>query len=240
VNDLADPYLSVVIPAFNEERRLPRTLERLQEFLKTFPRSHEIVVVDDGSTDGTVRVAEASGVVVRRNEENRGKGFSVRRGMLSARGEVRLMTDADLSTPIEELPRLIAKLDEDYDVAIGSRALPGASIEVRQSAFREGTGRVFNRLVKWIVLSGLEDTQCGFKLFTADAAKEAFGPARLDGFCFDVEVLFIAKSRGMRIAEVPVTWRNDAATHVSALRGGLAFLDILRIRWNAALGLYAR
>jgi glycosyltransferase involved in cell wall biosynthesis len=236
---VSDPELSIVVPAYNEELRLPRTLERLQAFLRTFPRSSEIVVVDDGSTDGTVAVAEAAGVRVERYGENRGKGFAVRRGMLAARGEVRLMTDADLSTPIEELPRLMGKLGEGYDVVIGSRALPGASIEVRQSAFREGTGRVFNTLVQWIVVRGLQDTQCGFKLFTKAAAVESFSAARLDGFCFDVEVLFIATRRGYRIAEVPVVWRNDAATRVSALRGGLAFLDILRIRWNAVRGLYA-
>jgi dolichyl-phosphate beta-glucosyltransferase len=236
---VSDPFLSVVIPAFNEAARLPRTLERVTAFLRGFEHTSEIVVVDDGSTDGTDRLAGAhSSVTLVRNETNRGKGHSVRRGMLAARGQYRLMTDADLSTPIEELPRLLATLEAGYDVVIGSRALPGAAIEVRQSRFREGTGRVFNRLVQWLVMSGLEDTQCGFKLFTRDAAEEAFGAARLDGFCFDVEVLFIAKSRGLRIAEVPVIWRNDAATHVNAFRGGLAFLDIVRIRANALLGRY--
>jgi dolichyl-phosphate beta-glucosyltransferase len=236
------PYLSVVIPAFNEARRLPRTLERVALFLRGFQKPYEIVVVDDGSADTTGSLAREVGgdsLVLARNDTNRGKGYSVRRGMLLARGERRLMTDADLSTPMEELPRLMTLLDEGYDVAIGSRALPGSSIEVRQGRLREGMGRIFNRLVQGLVLPGLEDTQCGFKLFTSAAAQECFSRARLDGFCFDVEVLVIARSRGRRIAEVPVVWRNDAATHVSAFRGGLAFLDILRIRKNAALGRYA-
>jgi dolichyl-phosphate beta-glucosyltransferase len=235
------PALSVVIPAFNEARRLPKTLERVTTFLEAKSASFEIVVVDDGSTDETATIVipnERTRLL--RNEGNKGKGYSVRRGMLEARGERRLMTDADLSTPIEELPRLEARLDQGYDVAIGSRALPGASIEIRQSRFRESTGRVFNRLVQGLVLSGLEDTQCGFKLFTAKAAEGAFALARLDGFCFDVEALFIARREGSRIAEVPVIWRNDTASTVSTLRGGLAFFDILRIRWNAALGRYSR
>jgi dolichyl-phosphate beta-glucosyltransferase len=158
--------------------------------------------------------------------------------MLLARGERRLMTDADLSTPIEELPRLLARMDEGYDVAIGSRALPGANIEVHQSWYRENAGRVFNLLVRAIALPGLHDTQCGFKVWRADAAREAFGVARLDGFCFDVEVLFVARRRGRRIVEIPVTWRNDAATRVGTFRGMAAFTDLLRIRVNEWRGRY--
>jgi dolichyl-phosphate beta-glucosyltransferase len=239
---VSSPFLSVVIPAFNEARRLPGTLERVVAFLEGLGKTFEVVVVDDGSTDGTAeRAREVVGdaLVLSANDGNRGKGYSVRRGMLLARGERRLMTDADLSTPIEELPRLMGLLDQGYDVAIGSRALPGSSVEVRQGRFREGMGRIFNRLVQGLVLPGLEDTQCGFKLFAAKAAAEAFAPARLDGFCFDVEVLFIARSLGFKIAEVPVIWRNDAATHVSTLRGALAFLDIVRIRMNSLQGRYA-
>ena len=149
------------------------------------------------------------------------------------------MTDADLSTPIEELARLEAALADGHDVAIGSRALPGANVEVRQPWYREATGRLFNLLVRLLVLPGLHDTQCGFKLFTAAAAAAAFGPARLDGFSFDVEALYVARRRGLRIAEVPVTWRNDAATRVGLLRGGLAFLDLVRIRVNGWSGRYA-
>ena len=222
--------LSVVVPAYNEEARLPPTLARVQEFLATSGLTHEIVVVDDGSRDGTVRVAEAAGVTVLGGEPNRGKGYAVRRGMLAARGTRRLMTDADLSTPMEDLTSLMAKLDEGFDVAIASRALAGSKVEVHQPWYRENMGRVFNFVVRTLLLPDLHDTQCGFKLFTADATEKAFGPARLDGFSFDVEVLYLARRAGLKIAEVPVTWRNDEATRVRAMQGAKAFLDVLRIR----------
>jgi dolichyl-phosphate beta-glucosyltransferase len=235
------PALSVVIPAYNEAKRLPRTLERVLAYLCGRGASFEILVVDDGSSDGTADCVRALGdprVTAVRNAANRGKGYSVRRGMLLARGERRLMTDADLSTPIEELERFHSHMDQGHDIVIASRALPGANIEVRQPWYRENMGRVFNVMVRLIVLPGLLDTQCGFKLFSARAAEEAFARARLDGFSFDVETLFIARRRGLRILEVPVTWRNDAATHVGLLRGFLAFLDLVRIRARALLGSY--
>jgi dolichyl-phosphate beta-glucosyltransferase len=235
---VSDPFLSVVIPAFNEAERLPRTLERVGAFLRAFGRGHEILVVDDGSKDGTAERARAAGATVLRNEANRGKGHAVRRGMLEARGQRRLMTDADLSTPIEELPRFLEKLDEGYDVVIGSRALPGARIEVHQPWFRENTGRLYNLFVRVLALRGLRDTQCGFKLWSADAARAAFADARLDGFSFDVEALYLARRRGYRIAELPVIWRNDAATRVSLGGGSVAFPDLLRIRWNDWMGRY--
>ena len=237
---MSTPDLSVVIPAYNEGTRLPATLERIRAYLAQ-RGSHEIVIVDDGSSDDTAEVARREGgpgAVVVSNETNRGKGYSVRRGMLLAIGQRRLMSDADLSTPIEELLRLTAKLDEGYDVAIASRALPGANIEVHQSWYRESMGRVFNLCVRLVALPGLFDTQCGFKLFSADAAQAAFSPCRLDGFSFDVEALVAARRRGYRIAEIPVTWRNDAATRVTSLRGFLAFLDLLRIRANLMAGRY--
>jgi dolichyl-phosphate beta-glucosyltransferase len=148
------------------------------------------------------------------------------------------MTDADLSTPIEELERLGARMDEGYDVVIGSRALPGARIEVRQPWFRENSGRLFNLFVRALAVPGVTDTQCGFKLFSAAAARDVFSAARLDGFSFDVEALFLARRKGYRIAEVPILWRNDAATRVSLVRGFLAFPDLLRIRANAWTGRY--
>jgi dolichyl-phosphate beta-glucosyltransferase len=233
--------LSVVIPAYNEVLRLPSTLARVQDYLAGRGEEHEIVVVDDGSTDATAEVARAAGNVVRvlRHEPNRGKGFAARRGMLAAAGERRLMTDADLSTPIGELAGLEAALDRGYDVAIGSRAVAGARIEVRQPAYREAMGRLFNVVVQLLLLPGVSDTQCGFKLFTAAAAVAAFGPCRLDGFSFDVEALYAARRRGLRIAEVPVVWRNDAATRVSLGGGGAAFVDLLRIRLRALRGAYS-
>jgi dolichyl-phosphate beta-glucosyltransferase len=237
---MSRPDLSVVIPAYNEALRLPSTLARVRDYLAGRGEEYEIVVVDDGSTDATAEVARAAGDLVRvlRHEPNRGKGFAARRGMLAAAGERRLMTDADLSTPIEELEGLEAALDRGYDVAIGSRAVAGARIEVRQPAYREAMGRLFNVLVQALLLPGVSDTQCGFKLFTAAAAAAAFAPCRLDGFSFDVEALFAARRRGLRIAEVPVLWRNDAATRVSLGGGGTAFVDLLRIRFRALRGAY--
>jgi dolichyl-phosphate beta-glucosyltransferase len=169
---------------------------------------------------------------------NRGKGYAARAGMLAALGERRLMTDADLSTPIEELPRLEAALDEGAAVAIGSRAVPGARVEVHQPLYREAMGRLFNLLVQALLLPGLEDTQCGFKLWRGDAAAAAFSVCRLDGFSFDVEALYVARRLGLSVAELPVIWRNDAASRVSLGGGAFAFLDLLRIRWSAARGRY--
>jgi len=235
------PRLSIVVPAYNEELRLPRTLRRLREWSQAAGESPELVVVDDGSTDATAEVARAEAgesLVLLRHDKNRGKGAAVRRGMLAATGRRRLMTDADLSTPIEELPRLERELDGGADVAIGSRAVAGARIEVRQPIARESMGRLFNALVQLILLPGLQDTQCGFKLFTDAAAVIAFSAGRLDGFSFDVEALYVATRRGLRVAEVPVVWRNDTATRVSLAGGAAAFRDLFRIRTLALRGAY--
>jgi dolichyl-phosphate beta-glucosyltransferase len=235
------PALSIVIPAYNEKLRLPATLAKIDTYLRAAHPDNEVVVVDDGSTDGTAEAARAAGIStlsVLDHAPNRGKGYAVRRGMLAARGARRLMTDADLSTPIEDLDRLSRALDAGADVAIGSRALETSNVILRQPWYREGMGRLFNVFVRLLVLPDLRDTQCGFKLFTAAAAEKAFLPARLDGFSFDVESLYIARRRGLRISEIGVTWRNDEATHVGWRRGGEAFLDLLRIRLNAARGRY--
>jgi dolichyl-phosphate beta-glucosyltransferase len=238
---VTEPALSVVIPAFNEADRLPKTLARLREWLSERQRPYEIIVVDDGSVDGTADAAREAGgetLVLLRHTPNRGKGHAVRRGMLAATGQRRLMTDADLSTPIEELPKLMAELDRGIPIAIGSRAVEGARIEVHQPVFREAMGRLFNRLVQTLLLPGLQDTQCGFKLFTGPAAELTFGASRLDGFSFDVEALYIAGCHGLRIAEVPVVWRNDEASRVSLGGGGTAFVDLVRIRMLAWRGAY--
>jgi dolichyl-phosphate beta-glucosyltransferase len=234
------PSLSVVIPAYNEARRLPATLATVRAYLQRTNREHEIVVVDDGSRDATAQIAREAGDDVRvlRHEPNRGKGYAVRQGMLAATGARRLICDADLSTPIEDLERLEAEIDRGRDVAIGSRAVAGARIEVHQSAYREAMGRLFNRLVQALLLPGLHDTQCGFKLFTARAAVGAFSVSSLDGFSFDVEALYVARHQGLRIAEVPVTWRNDAATRVGLGGGAAAFADLARIRLRAWRGSY--
>lgn len=227
--------LSVVIPAYNEENRLPGTLAAILLFLRARGRAFEIVVVDDGSTDQTVAIAEQAGPEVRvlKNPGNRGKGYSVRNGMLSAQGEWRLMCDADLSTPIEELSALEEALQGGAQIAIASRAVEGAQLEKRQSIMRESSGRFFNLLVRWLHLKGIKDTQCGFKLFTAGAAEAAFRESRLDGFAFDVEALVLARRQGFTIREVPVRWRNDEQSRVSFGRGLAAFIDLFRLRFRA-------
>ena len=226
--------LSVVIPAFNEENRLPGTLATMLRFLRERGAAFEIVVVDDGSKDRTAEVARQAGPEVRvlQNPGNRGKGYSVRHGMLNAQGQWRLMSDADLSTPIEELKTLEAALTEGAQIAIASRAVSGANLEKRQSIMRESSGRFFNLIVRWLHLRGIKDTQCGFKLFSAAAAEAAFRDSKLDGFAFDVEALVLARRAGFKIREVAVTWRNDEQSRVSFGRGVAAFVDLFRLRFR--------
>ncbi|MEO5760917.1 MAG: dolichyl-phosphate beta-glucosyltransferase [Vicinamibacteria bacterium] len=225
------PVLSVVIPSYNEEKRLPATLATLLPYLRGRGESFEVVVVNDGSKDATSAVAIQAGPEVRviENPGNRGKGYSVRNGMLNARGAWRLMTDADLSTPIEDLEVLKAALTDGAQVAIASRAVAGANLEKRQSMARESSGRFFNLIVQWLHLPGIRDTQCGFKLFSAAAAEAAFRHARLDGFAFDVEALVLAKRAGFKIKEVPVTWRNDDQSRVNFLSGLAAFGELFKL-----------
>ncbi len=237
--------ISIIIPAYNEEKRLPATLQQVICYLKRGNWSFaEIVVVDDGSSDGTVAVAEQAlreypAWRVLRNPGNRGKGCAVRNGMLQCRGEWALFTDADLSTPIEELEKLwVAAERQGVEVAAGSRALDRKLIGVHQSWFRENAGRLFNVVMRMITGLPFRDTQCGFKLFEAHASREIFARQALDGFGFDVEVLFIARRLGYRALEVPVKWNDVQGTKVSALRGLAAFLDPLRVRWNQIRGRY--
>lgn len=234
------PSLSIVIPAYNEEPRLAATLERISEYLASqAPPFAEILVVDDGSRDCTAQVAARfPGVRVLRNPGNRGKGYSVRHGMLEARGEWTMFTDADLSTPVEELEKLWAAAREGAAVAIGSRALDRSLIGVHQPYLRETSGRLFNLFMRMVTGLPFHDTQCGFKLFRSCAARKIFARQSLDGFGFDVEVLFIARRLGYPVAEVPVRWNDVAGTKVSLARGMQAFLDPLRIRWNQLTGRY--
>jgi len=226
--------LSIIIPAYNEEKRLPATLERIREYLCAVPWEFaEIIVVDDGSRDATREVAERAGARVLANPGNRGKGYSVRHGMLEAKAEWALLTDADLSAPIEELDKLWnAAAQARATVAIGSRALDRALIGVRQPTFRDFSGRFFNLVMRAVTGLPFHDTQCGFKLFEAAAAREIFSRQRLDGFGFDVEVLYIARLLGCQCLEVPVRWNDVAGSKVSLMRGLGAFLDLLRVRWN--------
>jgi glycosyltransferase involved in cell wall biosynthesis len=232
--------ISIIIPAFNEEKRLPATLQKVREHLALRSWEYaEIVVVDDGSRDATAEAARAAGARVLANPGNRGKGYSVRHGMLEAKGDWALFTDADLSAPIEELEKLWAAAErERARVAIGSRALDRSLIGVHQPLFREMMGRCFNLARRLITGLPFRDTQCGFKLFEARAAAEIFRRQLLDGFGFDVEVLFIARRLGFRTVETPVRWNDAAGTTVSLGRGVMAFLDPLKVRWNAIRGRY--
>lgn len=230
------PHLSIVIPAFNEERRLEQTLLRLQAYCELQAYSSEIIVVDDGSADGTADLvmriaAKGRGIRLLKNAQNSGKGYSVRRGMLEAQGEYRLFSDADLSAPIEEVEKLLPLFDSGYDIVIGSRSVAGANVIAHQPVFRELMGRVFNRLVRGLLLPGIIDTQCGFKCFRASAAEAVFQRQTLTGFSFDVEVLYIGSRLGHRIKEVPITWSHCADTKVNLIADPLKmFQDLLRIR----------
>ncbi|MGH7721471.1 MAG: dolichyl-phosphate beta-glucosyltransferase [Candidatus Dormibacteria bacterium] len=228
--------ISVVIPAFNECDRLPATLERVREYLESAGEEYEVIVVDDGSSDGTVAFVDSltggwPQLALIALPRNQGKGAAVRAGMLRARGQHRLFSDADLSTPIEELPRLRERLGGACQVAVASRAVAGATIDVHQPGRREMMGRTYNRFVQLLVLPGLHDTQCGFKVFTAEAAVVCFEPLRTHGFGFDAEALLRARRRGWEIAEVPVRWSHHEDSRVSALRdSGMVLLDLVRLR----------
>jgi glycosyltransferase involved in cell wall biosynthesis len=237
--------LSILIPAFNEEARLPATLRTVSAYLET--RSFdfvEVVIIDDGSRDQTaslVRLAAASDSRIRlvQNPGNRGKGYAVRHGMREAKGEWVLFSDADLSAPIEELDKLIAAVEaQAADGAIGSRALDRSLVGKRQSAFREFSGRLFNFAMRLVTGLPYRDTQCGFKLFRRGVAHVVAERQQSDGFGFDVEILYIARKHGFHIIEVPVRWFNVEGTKVSLFNGVSAFADPLRVRWNDIKGLY--
>jgi len=239
---MAETFLSIVIPAYNEEKRLPPTLEEVARFLDAQPYRSELIVVENGSQDQTARVAEefARGHAWARvlRESVAGKGNAVRRGMLEATGEYRFLCDADLSMPIDELPKFLPPERTDFDVALGSREVKG-SVRHGEPFYRHLMGRVFNWLVKILVLPGLEDTQCGFKCFRGEVAEDLFSVARLKGFSFDVEILFIANQRGYRLQEVPIHWYYQPDSRVRLVQDSLGmFRDINRIRRNLRRGHY--
>ncbi|PYU33670.1 MAG: glycosyl transferase [Acidobacteria bacterium] len=243
--DQPPPELSIVIPAYNEERRLPETLRRVREYLSTRPASAEVIVVDDGSSDRSAAVVEEwrskfAGLRLLSNGRNRGKGYSVRHGMLEARGRIVLFTDADLSAPIEEADKLLAALG-DYEVAIGSRGVDPSLIEVHQSPLRELAGKVFNAVVRAVTGLDFTDTQCGFKAFVREHARIVFEQQRIERFGFDPEILFLAKRHGLRAIEIPVRWAHDPQTKVNMIRDSLRmFGEVLAIRWNWLLGRYPK
>ena len=241
----AAPELSIIIPSYNEEARLPATLERIAAYVSASRRETEILVVDDGSTDRTAAVAESfrgklRSLRVLSNDVNRGKGFSVRHGMLEARGRIVLFTDADLSAPIEEADKLIEALTNN-DLAIGSRALDRSLISVHESPFREFAGIVFNKIVRIILRLPFVDTQCGFKAFRRDRCQNIFEQQTIERFGFDPELLYLARHNKLRAVEIPVRWGHSPATKVSMLRDSVQmFLDVLIIRWNSIAGRYRR
>jgi dolichyl-phosphate beta-glucosyltransferase len=239
---LSRPLLSIVIPAHNEERRLPRTLEQVFAFLKQQNYAAEVLIVENGSNDRTFEIAQSfaekrANLRVVRSAKS-GKGLAVRLGMLEAKGEYRFMCDADLSMPIEEVNRFLPPALTDFDIAIGSRELKGAR-RFNEPIHRHLGGRLINLMIRLLILPPLQDTQCGFKCFRAPIAQDLFRQQTLDGWSFDIELLFVAYRRGYRVAEIPVDWYYRAESKVSAVRDALRMIkDILRIRANARAGAY--
>lgn len=223
---------SLVIPMYNEERRIASTVETARAYLDTLGKPYEIIVVDDGSIDGSAEaVAAIPGITVVSHQPNRGKGYTVRQGVLASKGEIVAFTDVDLSAPIEELGKLLEAVDSGADIAIGSRGLRTSQLGTHQSKFRELGGKSLNLIIRVLAIRGIKDTQCGFKLFRGDAGRRIFEKCILDGWGFDVEVLRLARLMGYQIAEVPVRWNHCADSRIRPLQAGLQVMkDLFRIR----------
>lgn len=229
-------HISVIVPAYNEENRIVKSLIEIDNYLKDKFNTYEIIVIDDGSLDGTKRVVEGlkkdvPNLKIISNTKNTGKGYSVKKGVLSSRGELILFTDADLSTPIEELEKLKKELKNGFDIVIASRASKMSRVLKRQNIVREYMGKVFNFFVRLIVVKDFRDTQCGFKLFRRDAAMDIFERQKINGFSFDVEIIYLAKKLGYKIKDVPVAWINSPQSKVKMFSSSLDMLfDVLRMR----------
>jgi len=237
------PIISIVVPAFNEAGRIGNSIKKINAFIRQSQLSFEFIVVDDGSADNTpeiVRKSQVEGLRLVQNGRNRGKGYSVRQGVLAASGKYVLFTDADLSAPIEELDKLLdVAMKEGVDIVIGSRAVDRKFIEKHQAPFRELGGILFNSMVRFILGLQLHDTQCGFKLFNRQRSRRIFELQRTSGFGFDPELLFIAKRHGLTIRETPVRWSHAEGSKVNFLRDGIRMLiDLVQIRWNGMIGRY--
>lgn len=228
------PFVSLIIPAYNEEGRIGKTLHTVLQYLEQQPYEWEVLVVDDGSTDQTAAVvAQFPAVELLQLPENRGKGAAVKEGMLHARGAVRVFSDADLSTPITELPKLLECIQSGCDVCIGSRALRPELVRRHQPWYRETMGKIFNVIVQLLVMRGIKDTQCGFKAFRAEVVETVFPQLQTMGFAFDVEVLLLARQAGYSICEIPVLWYNDERSRVHPIRDATKMLiELLRIRFR--------
>lgn len=241
-----EPFLSVVIPAYNEAHRVPQTLLAIQEYLESQGYPYEIIVVDDGSRDATGAALEKISARVKtlrvlKNHQNQGKGYAVKRGVLQARGNYVLFSDADLSTPIGEVEKLLSWLHRGYDIAIASRGSKESQIQVHQPWYRERMGKIFNLLVRLVALRGITDTQCGFKCFRKDCIAPIFNRQRIKHFAFDVELLYLANKLGYKIKEVPVVWVNDRYSRVNPIKDSIVMLiDLLRIRFDDLLGKYTQ
>lgn len=239
---MTTPFLSIIIPVYNEEHRLPRALEQIFAFLHKQSYSAEVLVVENGSKDRTFELAQEFAAQYQNlrvfQEELKGKGNAVRRGMFEARGEYRFLCDSDLSMPIDELDKFLPPVLNNPDIAIASREVPGA-VRYDEPHYRHFTGRVFNNLIRLLVLPDLQDTQCGFKCFRAEVAEDVFRYQTLTGWSFDVEILYIAQRKGYSIREIPIHWHFKADTKISILQDSWQmFLDLLIIRRNAQRGLY--
>lgn len=239
--------VSVIIPAFNEELRLPATLDSVCAYLEgSVDRDYEVIVVDDGSSDGTadfVRSYEEKNERVKliSYEENQGKGYAVRTGMLAAKGDYVIYNDADGSSPIEELEKLIKSIDSGHDLAFGSRAKPDDSRFVDALAYRKYMGNTFNLIVQALILPGIQDTQCGFKMFRRNVARDIFSVAQVNGFAFDVEILYIARLRHYKWEEVPINWSNVDGSKVNVfVDSPKMFVEVLKISMGAWLGRYRK
>lgn len=229
-------FLSIVVPAYNEERRIGKTLQKIRDYLASQSYAAEIIVVNDGSTDRTAEKAAETlrgmdQVHILRRCDNRGKGCSVREGIFQAKGELVLFSDADLSTPIEELEKFLPWIDQGFDVVIGSRALPESDIQVRQNFFRELMGKTFNVFVRLFLMKDIPDTQCGFKLFRGDVARKIFPFVKTRGFSFDVEALYLCRRSGCRIKQIPICWQNSPPSKVRILASSVQMLlELVKIR----------
>lgn len=239
---MTTPFLSIIIPAYNEEHRLPRTLEQIFTFLDKQSYTAEVLIVENGSTDRTLKIAQKFAERRKRlfvyTEEKRGKGNAVKRGMLEARGEYRFLCDADLSMPIEEVNKFLPPELTGFDIAIGSREAPGA-IRYDEPGYRHWGGRGINLLIRLLALPGLRDTQCGFKCFRADIAEDIFQFQTFEGISFDPEILFIARLRGYKVVELPIPWYYSDESRINLFQDTLVMIiDLLTIRRNARRGLY--